>query len=1569
MDSAVRHRFSTAVAFLMTAVLLLRAAAAQPPDPPEGNSEPDQVPETQWTQLRHEVFTDRQAELQLDRAQALFDGGKYTDAFDILQKNILGDPQELLVQQGNLSRAEPDSFYWLGRRLRSVRGQAIELLESAPPSAIRDYEKVWGPVANSALQQARRANSLPLLMEVARRCYPTLAGARAVDLSATRLLDAGQPALAAAMWERLINSPLHNQRLYAGLFRKAAVAWLLSDEPERAEEIAAQGKERGYSFALADIREADDQRQYTRQQQARNEWLLPFGNRSHNATAQGTIPYLKPVWSKSLAGLREYDDLEQWENSQFHSELAVIGAAIWPIIANDQLIVRDIDGIRACDPQTGNTLWRFNSTLSTRELVRRFRITSFASTTERAIEHAWTKAPELGCITSDGQRVFAIDWTDMGIEEANGTSQFYRRHTGANRVVCLPIGASDPSTKNNGDPTIVEPLWTAGGTRSNPRNDPLSGYFFLGPPVPLADAVFVIAESLTEQELSLVKLEATTGRVMWVQQLGLVERDIFDSGQKYRFNPVCVPVCSGSTIVCPTEARYVVAVDASTGELLWMYDYADRATDFRTRSRSLSREQGYGGLPSLTHIQGNSLLLMPRRSEYIHCVDLKTGRRVWRAKREADLYIGAVSETIVATVSKGGMRGLALRDGDVLWNTRLGLPSGRGVRTQLRPASDPTVAPKDTYLVPLKRGAVAAVELETGNIISSTTATSITDRRYRREQQGDDSDLRSLREIDLQTFGLGSERPTSESRPGNLLVLDGKVFSAGPQHITAFHQVGDLLVQLRDNSVRATSARLLELARVELAAGDVVTAEQRLSQAIAAGGPPAEQARWLLQELFRDRLTARDSQLTAQARREIIDRLVREARTPTEREQALIHLARWELKHGSPARAVPRISTIARLGQNSFVSLDSFSERIVTSDAWGRGQVALALRQSTQDERQIVLQQIEADRRRALATGTVDSLEQFVSVYAATPQAEPMRNRLADRLIRRGEYQSAELLLLQNRRSKSVETRAVTEALLACLWDRLGITIEAGQTLHTLATQYAAASLRPLVDDQLLSVTSSINRPVGDVNSFLRAFDHSSLSWKVFRDQQPLAWHVHTVGITNEAMAGSNPNTSRVWRESPRKVDMPAEVGFDIVRTGGSLTVPHRWVFIDRYSGAGRAHIEMPEQTPLPVARYRYVGHLMPIGGRTDLRAVSLLESGDGAPFWKHRFRPVEATIRDAIEPSVATPSVFVFQTVKHLIGIEPRTGRVLWRRSDLDLESGVRVDNEAGLFGDDEALTLFHSDGETYSILSTQTGETLDTRQASIDFSYRKRVFGRKLFHVTEELATESGETERRIRVWDPVTNQFDLDAPIVGRLNFASTRSFNEMALLMGDRLLVYRMPEMQQIANLELNSSDLARMTTLRMFADDEYVYINLQERTSGLSTGNRNYYLAGESSIPLDNMFKGTLMSISKATGQILWTRPVQPRSVLNMTQCSLPFLIGLSRISPRSKNTRRALELELIDRETGETVGHADRLIPDRIVHARVDRDRGLLTLHGLTSRIDLDFSRRRQAVLVEPGPL
>ena len=55
-------------------------------------------------------------------------------------------------------------------------------------------------------------------------------------------------------------------------------------------------------------------------------------------------------------------------------------------------------------------------------------------------------------------------------------------------------------------------------------------------------------------------------------------------------------------------------------------------------------------------------------------------------------------------------------------------------------------------------------------------------------------------------------------------------------------------------------------------------------------------------------------------------------------------------------------------------------------------------------------------------------------------------------------------------------------------------------------------------------------------------------------------------------------------------------------------------------------------------------------------------------------------------------------------------------------------------------------------------------------------------------------------------------------------------------------------------------------------------------------------------------------------------------------------------------------MRVIDRMTGEDFVVPAAMIQDRIVHYQIYRDAGELQLHGVNSRIDIQFSRLRKGI-------
>lgn len=1513
--------------------------------------------------LRDVVYHERRASILLERARQFLKDDDLSQAFEALQI-LLGDPQELLAPSQDWNRAPSDSFFLTNGRLHSVRHETLMVFESLTREQLKFYEKKYSETASSALQAARESGRSTAYLEVARRCFPTLAGAQATDEAATRLLDRGEAALAAKLWLRIIHSNVHQNRLHPRLFEKAATSLFLAGDEDLARKVIAEAVEvfGSVRFTAKSIEVVAKNHPHFATFAMVSPESDPFGNPSNNGSSRGSVPYLAPVWTKPLYRTRPFDKLAIWEQQRSYDELAETGVSVFPIITQQQLIVRDLHGIRSCDPKTGRLNWRFNATLSVPGFVSDLRLATPGRSVS-LIETAWAENSAQGIVTTDGKRVFAIDWLKFERVDAPGGVTSIRA---SNRLVCLDIPAD--ADGRDGAVTIVEPSWAVGGLTDK---GPLADQLFLGAPRPVDDSLFVISESRRDRELNLVKLEAASGRVVWIQKIGLVQQPSFDTSQRSRDLPMALPTIADGLVICQPDAEIIVAVDAAQGELKWIYSYGrDGLLGGRSRRSSLTSGGGFRGFPSAPIIHRQSVFCLPQHSEDIHRLDLNTGQRVWKVKRDKDAYLAAITDRTVVSVQNDGMRGLSLTDGSLLWTARTGLPSGRGVRIENR------------YILPLKSGGIASVDLETGRWTTSSIVPELSRQRYLSSRRTDDGRLIGLREYNLALFGLDDQRVPNEVRPGNLLFHDGLVFSVGPQHLTAFSEAQSLLDELLKKIDRGQPVDELLVAHLEVASNREDAAATRLEKMIASSAPESQKldrqsvdrAKWLLRELINRRLNEARASLTATQRRHMIKQLAELSNRPEEQGYALVQQAQWQSENGSPVAAVEMIRQATEAGLDSFIPMKGSADCLVAADAYARNIVQQSVQTSTFPARSQLQNLIERDLQVALSLDTIESLSSFLKVYAATAEAGRVRNRLADRLIQSGKVQQAELLILQNGSHSDLSVRAVAKALLISLWSQLKLSSEAGNALYQFEKEFSAADLTAVIEDRLQTVYSVLN-PLGrDSNrenvasdsltgaTFVSLFSGDESAIQVFEDLHPLDWKVRSVRVRQRTLGASNPLTSDLWDGYSRRVIYGQQSEFDIVRNSSSLQ--GEWRILDRLAGTERGSIRMPARVTMPgSAGYRTVGHLIPVGTGAGMQSVSLLEYQDARPYWELSFPPLEYG-QELIEPGPATPSVCVFQTRKHLFGIEPATGRVLWRRSDLDLASGIRVDREAGLFGDEQVLVMFHADQSSYTVFATQTGEVIRKGQMSVDFRYPHHVFGRKLFHQTRETTA----ARKRVRIWDPLTNKMELDEELFDQFNSARSTG-NELALMTSNsRLRVVSVDSAKTLIDMKLSKSDIGYISSMRLFSDERNIYINIQRSDIATST-NKIYSLASDSVVPVNHVHRGLLIAVSRQTGKLIWKTPVQQRSFVQTDRCSLPFLVGLSRVSPKRSSSMRSLEVRVIDRMTGEDFVEPAAMIKDRIVHYQIDRDAGELQLHGINSRIDIQFRRLRNRIPLQEQSL
>ncbi len=148
-------------------------------------------------------------------------------------------------------------------------------------------------------------------------------------------------------------------------------------------------------------------------------------------------------------------------------------------------------------------------------------------------------------------------------------------------------------------------------------------------------------------------------------------------------------------------------------------------------------------------------------------------------------------------------------------------------------------------------------------------------------------------------------------------------------------------------------------------------------------------------------------------------------------------------------------------------------------------------------------------------------------------------------------------------------------------------------------------------------------------------------------------------------------------------------------------------------------------------------------------------------------------------------------------------------------------------------------------------------------------------------------------------------------------------------------------------------MINLNYVRAFRVGELFYVNFQ-RSVQMPVERLFSYYASDAFPPVENI-QGDLLAVEPASGKVVWKRMLPQRSVLRMPHLRLPFLVMISRVRDRWQGGKQGLLVEVIDAQTGETIAEKDNNLSDRIVHLAYDEEKGTLDLHGLKTRIRLNF--------------
>jgi outer membrane protein assembly factor BamB len=945
----------------------------------------------------------RELRQNLSRGQSAIEEERYSDAADELGQ-ILDNP------------ASDD--YFLGRpgqadAQQSLKSEALKLIGSMPARGRQIYETKFGFDAKAQLDKALEEGDLQQVTDVSRRYFHTKAGYEATLIVGRMQLDQGRPLAAALTLKRIADSPSAAVQYDPELSVLLATCWIHARLPEKATETLVALRQRMplARVKLLDGEEAlfssDDQALAwlerivgggrTPLTRSATQWVLFRGNETRNASTAGGAPLLNYRWNlPTVNDPQDEQKVKSFARSlRDRAEPNIV--ALQPLVVHDTAIIRapDSNKLIGVDLRTGKRQWVFppfdnNPALQASRAALPPGRTNVVNPRDQELKQRVWDDHAFGQVSSDGKQVYVIDQLGHAQNMTNV------------RVVIARGG--QPIITPGEKPELVAldlkrqgaQVWAAGGDEGDHAS--LAGAFFLGPPLPLGDQLFAMAEM--NSEIRLVCLNSKDGAPEWKQQLAIVEDSqqiLIDRGRRLAG---ASPSFADGVLICPTSAGAAVAVDLATRSLRWGYQYARSDLSYRQSGAfgvrtSINPNYANQGtwIDGTATIADGAVILTPVESQELHCLDLLSGKAKWPPQpRDEMLFVACVHKGKIVLVGKNKIKAIQLSDGKPAWAAAIDLgttpPVGRGFYTD------------QFYHLPLANQQLAKIDLDAGQIIA-----------------------RAKTEVDL----------------GNVVCYKDQLVSQSATHVASFFLTEPLLAWI-DETLKTDpdNAKALSLkGQVLLQEGKRTESLDLLRRAVAKN-PGDLAAKSLLVKVMLSLL--RDDFATNFALAEELDGLVTD---PVQRREILRWRAQGLAKAGKTAQALTALVTLAdefdadEPAAGGSLPLESTERDLsVRLDRWLSGQLAALLRVADDETRTKMQGQIQTRLDEALRTDTAAELRLFVSLYGFHPLAREARLALADKLLAADQLLEAELLAGELLKAEDKPLAGRARATLAAIYEK-----------------------------------------------------------------------------------------------------------------------------------------------------------------------------------------------------------------------------------------------------------------------------------------------------------------------------------------------------------------------------------------------------------------------------------------------------------------------------------------------------------------------------------------------------
>ena len=618
----------------------------------------------------------------------------------------------------------------------SVSSIAAEMLGSLPKSALDAYRVRFGIPARQRLDLAIAESNYFEIAQVKQRYLLTDAGYDATLLLAHHHFDAGRPLLAADCFQTALDLVNQKGKSDYKLSVLTAVSWVLARHSERAKVVMRNlAKSTGGKLRLGDQEVTIDDDDPLAAINAFvgsgpleatstvDQWLLVGGNAKRKVTTVDGFPVGEPLWEVAVAGgpvaQERVEKILRFikNDGRISNSISLVPANI-PLVVDGLVLVGDKSEIQAVDFRSGKRIWAAKPAAVSASTAQQQSVSGVGRkvvginyATVRSVLHGpWSDFLQ-GHSSSDGKFIFRIVKSKETTPPDPNHRNFARRYSTEVKSTSVLQAIN---VANEG-----ELVWAVGG--GNTTGDPrLTQIDFLGAPLPVDGVLYAIGKRL--EEIVLVALNSSDGKIVWMQSLASSENSTYGSAIKDNYS--FTPSYSDGVLVCPTGKNALVAIDTIGRRLMWgMQTTIGSDSGKRTRRTRVSSALSLVTLQNPQVFVENSHVVAfdvdhePR----VLAMDLLTGSPLMKVgkmgvKCQEVLHVAWVDENQVVMVERKRVRSISSDSGRKLWETSLadyGQPTGRGYVSQSSTGPEQQTA---LYL-PTEGNMIVKIDLNTGKVI------------------------------------------------------------------------------------------------------------------------------------------------------------------------------------------------------------------------------------------------------------------------------------------------------------------------------------------------------------------------------------------------------------------------------------------------------------------------------------------------------------------------------------------------------------------------------------------------------------------------------------------------------------------------------------------------------------------------------------------------------------------------------------------------------------------------------------------------------------------------------------